>query len=825
MRVIAILGSSLLAGVLLAAAPGQQQQRPDRAADAEKLRALAAAPDADAREAILKSFDDYPISWLNSAPMLLAMFPRDRKAPDRSTEDADAVRRWLPHGAWSGQVQKVGQARERERKLVGDDAKQKPGDFARALQKVLDEGDLESKKTALRLYANLPAPAPEKLLPFLKSEDRILRRLAAAALAWSPAPEAAREVLKVFLETPAGQGLHLVGVLSGLGSSELTPDLVDILKNQPALAPAIIQALDVLADGRAEAALIEYLPTEKKSPSYGSLQALSILGGPAAVEAIRGLAAKFPAGDERRPWCRNALVRLRAPGLAAELWTEVRDGITPLEMQRDDFERLGDRSILPDLVAYVKDRKLKIEQRRHGLRLLGKLGDSTHRALLEEHLTDARFEAAAAEALEDLGDPAAAPALAHALKTAEDAAHDITRALLSLNPSPEAIDAPLAEILADPQGHSRALRGAIDLGVRFGSPRIRSLVLEAGTSEARHDLEVAHVMALLPSLTPEDRKRLEKGSSGGRSSYIACLFGLAALGDAKALKELVDFLPKGAPYYVIGAREPNLLNLFPKDPEGLAERIEETFVRSPRWYDGADWLYRHGNRKGADLLLEKLRGPLTTETERAALALLRGGDLNALPDILQSIRRTWVNPELAELLARALPAEDAARLRDEIWDRIYFMNPPALRILALRDDPAMIPYFRKKVRGNYIDNDVSPQVSDGAEELFLARLRVPGVDHDFIRALRSRAPGRRMLAARCLGMLRQRSAIPALEPLLDDVQEQNHHTNVFPDYERRLQVREAAADAIGLIAGVTFAGSPGQRAKAAKEWIAKNRTQ
>jgi HEAT repeat protein len=768
----------------------------------KQLRALAAAKDEAEREAALKPLDEIP---------LLRLFAVESHASREGGEVLRAYLRWMPHRAWNMVLTRgtVGEARKREAEIFGPEGKVRPGDFAKGVAKLLEKQDEESRRTALRLFTQVRPPEPVKLVPFLSSPLPELVGWAATALADADDPAIAKELLKAFRSATPELSSRLVPTVGRALGAEGTPELLELLKSDPARERAAVAALAACADARAEAALLEVLPRLEKDDFYTAVRTLGLIGGATSVAGIRKVRDGLPEADPRREYCVRALLRLRAPGIAAEYVAQLREGKAQVALYDHRLLALGDRSVGPALAAWAKDKAAKRDGRKEAIGLLGLLGGPEHFELLLELLQDETLEGAAAKALGELGDPRAARPLAEVLKQREHGG-EVAKALLALPGPLKDLDEPLLEMLNDPEGHRFVVQDALRLVARAPGPRVKAKALEylAGKVKGFYGLDRV-AWDLLPLVQPSDREKL---AGGGAAAKIA----LASLGEDAAVKEFVRLAARRE----AGNRddyERNVLFRFPAPPQGLLEAVEAAFKADPKWFEGAEFLAHHGKREGIEVLREKSRGGQGWESRRAARALLALGERPAVAELLAKYEVFNVDPEEESTLAAAMDEEAAARLREIAWANLR-TNHPAGRVLARRADRAMMPLYRTVLRAEYGDNEVSEQMNDGEMAVALAKLGAKDVMPVFLRWLRSDAASRRALASRCLAILGDRAAIPAIVPLLDDLGLIRPSDGRMDREAPIVRVREAAADALEVFASRKFEGTPAARAAAARAW-------
>ena len=800
MKRIATLTGSLL--VALAGTAGAQQRAP--ASINDRVRALVqAGDDAAAREKALEALDTYPLANLTSFPSYA-----ERQGPAAK----EAVRRWLPHRAWVGNLNgTVGDARRKEIELLGPDAKREPDGFARAVEGLLDRPDAATRVLALRLLKGLPLRNPEKLLPFLEGEDRPLRRLASEALLGRAGPDVADRVLASFLSGGPDSDAAVGRLLASIGGPAAVPALLELADAQPARAPAALRIVGAIGDASAEPGLLARLE-KSGSPdaTRAALDALALVGTTSAIAPIRKVRDADPSV---RASAHQALLALRDPALAREIVDNLRTGRADLRAVGGELTRLGARDAVPHLVETVGGR-IKIEERNRILESLGHLGGPSEVERILPYLEDERHVEAAAAALYDLGDPRAAGPLARALRMAKHRSI-VGRALLALPPPLEGTEEALLEILEDPDGHS-SYEDALRVAARVRSAKIKEKVLlHIPTRGWAH----TSVWEALPMLQPEDRATLLQLRPEAKPAVTpAVQLALAATGDAEALKALI-LQASSQRFSLRHPYDRERLLEFP----GLAAAIEEGFKSNPGWIEGAEWLAHHGNRAGAALLRDQLKTQPDKDPVLIARALLRLNDPEARDALLEHYERNApgelpLGGGAAErAFARSLEDAAAARLRHALASASPVRAP--LRLLAHRADPAAVAYFRSQLYAAWFGSE-EIHVASAFAEAGAVSLRP-----DFLRMLRSTHPSRRIAGARSLGLLGDRTAIPLLVPYLDDLQSVDLGTARRQESTPRAfsSVSEAAADAIERLAGREFPGPRAKRIEAIRAWAAEQR--
>ncbi len=807
MRSTARIGSSLAIAFLLGA---QGQEGQSREEIQKRLRTLAAARDEQSREDALKFFDELPLGRMVFLEIVAS-------AEDQAVYEA--TQRWLPHPAWNGVVRgTIGDARRKERELLGPDPKRAPGEFRLAIQRVALKGDASARKLALRLFRTVRAPDPERLVPLLKADDPDIATAAAWALVLSDVPALVPEVLRLIKTLPAEAARPLWFILGMAGTPDLIPQLVAGLHSETAPRIEVLRALQMVGDARAELALIDQLERLQKNELFALIQALSFLGGDKSISALRKHREGLPASEKAHDWCREALLRLRDPAAAREILAGVRAGRQELALSARALARLGDRGILEDLLELVREAKLKVNDHKAAIELIGVLGGKEQVELLIQHLKDGRYAGAAATALGEIGDARAVRPLAEALRGASlGQGTVIARALLML--PLEDSEEVILEVLSDPKGHQSVIWDAIRVAGRLGGDKIKAKLMDILTSEGAFIANQPAGWAIIPLLRPEDLPRLREGTSPAKPyGRTGCVIALAGMGDPAGLEAFVQ-AAAGDRISDMRNGPRNTLALLSPKPPGLAKAVEAHLLKNPRWFSGAEFLAWRGNDAGRELLKRVLKeGPAR---DQAAAALMRLGDGSVAESWIGRISSLGADAE--EALARALDEAALRLLRDQVWSRTNYGGRVQGRLLARRGDRASAPLFQYRIRAGSEDNDVSDQVDDFVMALALARMGRLEARPDFLRWLRSRSAARRALGARCLALLGDRTAIHDLAPILDDLEAERQSWEWERRFERIALVRDVAADAMEALGGQKFAGTPRERAQAAKAWYARER--
>lgn len=817
----------VLCGLLL---PAGAQEGAGEADLARRLRDLVRA-DEKGREEVLKGFREVPLARLEGLHALAARLGE----PER-----DAARRWLPHPAWASLFTgTIGDLRRELKDLLKYNTptvrsgrrgfiaqfSRNPGrpreEVRQALARLLDEGDSRSRLFALEAFSYFGTPDPKKLLPILEDPDKELAAAAAGALALSGDATLVPPLFKAFQRMPPAEAQTVVRFLTLWGTSDLVPDLLALLKDSPDRFGTIVQVLGKIGDERAEPALLERLEKSDRNEFYSLILALQGIGGARTIEAVRKHRASLPEKDERRAWETGLLFRLRDPALAGDLRGWLAERKFDAAEMAGSFLRVGDRSIVPDLVRHVREGRPRIEDRNAALHVIGVLGGPDETALLVEHLQDGRFSEAAAAGLAELRDPRSVKPLAEALKTAS-AAEPFVRALSRL-PLAEA-EASLLEILDDPEGHEKVAHQAVALAARAGSARLKGKLLEiVAGQDSPLLLRFEAARALLPLVAQEDRPQLRKGLAPADGfAAKASAFLLAGLGDPEGAKHFVS--------HVVSNRFPwrdrrlsSVLFSFSTPSAVLIREVQASYAKNPNWFDGAEFLAHQGMKDGEDALLKQLDSQGRSVNPRTASALLRMGNVRAVEALLGKHDFFRLPLPDEERLARALEGESLVRLRELARERASVHDQAPLRLLALRGDEASVRLFLPLLREDYLDNAVQPQSNLTVLARALARMKVKQARGDFLRLLRSDAQAKRVLGLECLAALGDPAVIPWIVPFLDDLQPVSPRPLDPAQPGQEGTVSEAAIRALEQLSGRTFAGTPRERARAARAWFEKEK--
>jgi HEAT repeat protein len=787
MRRIATLGSSLL---LLAAGFVQ-----DGASDAELKKRLKdlAAGGAAATEA-LAALDPRPVSRLETIHHLALREPRDVRSICRAV---------LPPASWSlSDLKTIGDVRARLRQYASD------------------LGTAEPEKQELRWEA--------------------IRQLTVRGNSSS-----ADDLIKEYRKQPTNSGVG--GVLAIIGTTDHTPALLEILDASGNGCYGVLQALAAVGDSRAEQALVKRMAVDPEKLLMG-LDALSLLGGDAALEALR----KSGADPKAPAWLWNkitdARMSLRDPRLPADLMAVSGPERHVMKHVYRGLVRMGDRSVLPDLVKRLEDPKASPEDRMAALQVIAVLGNREHAPLAIKCLEDRSLAGVAADALAEFGDALAAAPLARALKH-DPIGNAYARALMYA-PLQE-VEADLLEILNDPMGHKLAFFYALAPAGRLGGNKVREklIALLLDTSPRLYDgFEVARV--LVPLLAKKDLRRLSRSSSPeapheSDDVRYPRLAARGALGDEAARRDFVRGCLGGHVQLRMDERT-NPLFKYPGPITELMDEIRKALESDPSSSNAVEYMVRL--RPAESLVhVEKASGGKSPSSLVRGLAALMNGEK---PDATMAHAIDSLEDGTLEAFARALPAETVRKLRKSVLEESLAWrsegevkdpkNPAAppvkrtfyrmglvgdlrLGILAARRDPVLESVYRSWVRSPL--HQRAP-FTDRMTALALADLGADDMYDTYARWLKADGHERRSLGAQCLARLGDRRAIQILLPLLDDHERTAlTHLNPMPDSPIPPLLRRVcddAADAIEKLSGEKFPSERGERLAAIKAWIEKS---
>jgi HEAT repeat protein len=657
----------------------------------------------------------------------------------------------------------------------------------------------------------------KKRLEALAGPDVRAAFAAAEELQRTAGPDLLPEVLRVFKTADPRRATPAARVLECLAGPDLVPEMLDLLSKEPDRVASIASLLEMLADPRAEAALLPFLKPDRKDVAYPVLAALGTCGGKDSIAAIRAFRAAV--GEPRlEEYALRQLIHLRDAGAARDVCAAAAAEKIELRNWKGDLARLGDRSILPDLLTLVRDPKTKVEPRKAALELVGILGTAEHVPLLIEPLGDRRFAEAAAAGLEARADPRAAAPLVKAMQGAPWGM-PFARAVAAA-PSPDA-EGPLLEILNDREAYPRTFHDAVRLSVRVATPKLKATLVDLLVQGLDRDL----ALEVAPLVTPADHERLRAGVREGGDRGLACTLALASRGDPESVRTYVEHVAERRVQDIFVNRRQgtdtqparSALEIFTAPPPGLLEAVTEQFGRKPHW-TGAEFLALQGKGDGRKQLLEELADATDREKGRLNRALLAIREPTVVASLLKAYEGYRQDDEEERGVARAMSDEDAARVRETVRSGRLKYPQGLLRILSFRDDRESVPIFRREVRSRS-----AQAFGTGPLCLSLARMKDTESRPVFVRMLRDLNPARRALGARCLALLGDRTAIPALAPLLGDLQPEWMADGRIDGLARIPRVCDTAAESIAILAGLTLEGSPDERVKAAAERAARER--
>jgi len=763
-----------------------------------RLKALAAGG-ASAAEA-LKHFDSLPVAQLERIHRLAASV---------SPETRDAARLNLPPSTWKFASEKtIGDARLALAKLASD-------------------------------------------LRWMKPKQRNPVVLAGKQLVYRGNPSIVPDMLEAFLKQDGSLQEMPIRLLTIFGSADLTPSLVEALAVKEDRPREAVQALLAIGDSRAEKDLLKRL---RESPDYATivLETLSLIGGEETLAELRQRAADPGTPAYYRAAVAEARLRMRDPQLPRDLLAAPERSITESMRLGRALARMGDASVLPDLVKMVEDPKASVHDRNAAIRVIGILGNRDHTPLLADCLQDARVAGTAAEALAEIGDPASSAPLAEALRSAV-MGDGFARALLIV--PLQNIEGPILEILKDPQGHRMTINHALRVASRIGGTKVRDEALALLTAKGHHfydDFEVARV--LVPLLEAKDSRKLSRSSSPDAppeegSAASARLAARAALGHKESREKFVRGLVgmgRSLRYRDENGMEAvHPLLRYPGKLEDLVPEVRAVFKENPQWSAGAQFLARWGHEDGVDLLkseaaakklywqgvLPELAAPIVWRLMSEDWMTVAGdGELerigSAMPEtIVKSMRETV----LAEATDAQAQSQDQRAHPGNGHRNGMTMNSLELGagirmgFFAVQGDPVFENLYRWQLRMRL--NDDSPGFTVAASAVALAKLRAADMKPTFLRMLRSAAPSKRVLGCRCLGILGDSRSIRDIAPLLDDherFEEIPARFDLIPlDGRLTPRVCDSAADAIEILSRQKFPGARAERIAAIKTWVSK----
>ena len=628
-----------------------------------------------------------------------------------------------------------------------------------ALRGLLDHGGPSARYFVLDGFARFPPRSAAPLVPLLRHHESSVRAL---------------EIILATRDTTIVPELLPIFAAGGHGSLEAGRLLVEWGADvEPEAAARAIRAsshlvhlgcrLILRAGFAAEPVLLELL-AQNNLEKHPILVALSEVGGPAALEAVRSHLDKEGSSSLRD----QVLARMRDPRWALAKLAEIRTN--PEAASRkilEDIAATGAPGLRESVLEWIATPDLKVSVLKHALPLLGAVGRREDGALLAERLRDRRIVESAVEGLELLGDPSFAAQVMEAFKRRGGAAL-LGRSVLSF--PLEGLEGDIVELLSDPEGYRWAQPVAYQLAFRRITPPIREalwkVLLEENFTTARFRVEIVRRLTASPS--PEDKTWIARLKEQKNVSVRAAglLFELRG-GDASAAAPLVGLLTGASleSTFPDGTSLPDP-GTTPAVVAAWEKAVTEQWRAKPAWIAGACWLAGRGNREAADALrkdVDKLKYPLRSQAEAALAAL--GEDLPIFDRFLASLSGFPRGNPLPQFLDAATPAAKAALL-EKARAHLGPASDIALELAALLTLPEAVPLYSAHLR-----DDTNPNRDDAVAVESIAalgRLRAKAAIPELRLQLRSASPAKRAAAIRALADLDDRASIGAIASLLDD---------------------------------------------------------
>ncbi len=717
---------------------------------------------------------------------LLGVSPAWSKLLRGSIRDARQTLRMLDQSGGNREVARL--------RVVADALELTPQEAGAAFAGFLDAKSPALQDLGLAGLAVLPGPASARAADFLGIPERA--SLAADVLLAAGDPRVVPKVLEQFR---AGASLHAARVLEHLDPAAAVDDALALARKAGVPSRPALQLLGQAGRGDLLAELLEEATPSSRDEIA---RAVARAAAPGAVAALR---ASF--GKSDRPGLRNELLRsLRDPAWAVEA---VLDALQDPGTLNEHELNVAAAAAGPELRGLLRRELakpgLKVSVRRKLLPVLAVAGTAEDGALLVAALADPRLARAAAEGLDRLGDPAAAAPLLGAWKRSES---ELPLGPVLAAPPGDALEADLAEILADPDGYENKWFAALRLAAPRWSPRLRGALAAGVAATGSFDwrgARLAALRALAGTVTELDDPRIAALRAHGEPGVRQCGLLLATVrGDAAAPAELALALAgelRPAPYKPFGSDRLSLMDL--PGPASWKDAVAAEWNRRPGWDDGAAWLAVRGDARARahvaariDALPDGLRRWLDAN-------LGAQGDVDALRRLLgRVLAGVLPAPEEEAAFAAAAPPELRQRVLARARLLVRHGNEPLLRLAALTADSSGIPFLRqalsdRELRGVFHDRTNAQLIAS------LGRLQARAAIPDLRRCLRWPDPACRAAAARALAEIGDRASIPWITRLVDDP---------FPEDERTApgeaarRVWHAAIDALEKLAGVPTEG-------------------
>ncbi len=647
--------------------------------------------------------------------------------------------------------------------------------------------DEASKDLALHGWVRVPPADAETLAPLI-TRNRVAG-CATRILISSGTPACIDAALEAIFQQPKEERYLGYEVFLALGAAGREARILDAMRAQreTEVFPQGVAILAHTPTPAAEAALLDLLKDPSVKNPFGIAHALTRIPTRAAEEARREFLSRNVDTSSDQTLRRGAYDVDRALPIPAQLGAQSPPAIV-WELAAHAGPLLRESTIAAlDQAKGAAAVPL--------LLLLGAVGKAEDWEHVDPFLTVVETADAAAEALDMIGEPRGAKALAEGFKVYKNG-RGYGRALLGM-PS-DGIQEELEAFLTQPRFRSMQALRALEVVHRTPTPRLRGALFKTLEEEGYWwgDARLRVIRVLSDTKEPEDAAligRLLKAEKPG--PRMTGLWFEAREGKTEVLGELVELISKN-PSTV--SHQTPALSLLPESPE-LRKAVAAAWKRRPGWQEGLLWLAARSDPEARESARKQVNDRRTFNRVAVHEALVAGNAPGAALELLEAIPREqgWIRDGTYEVLARGADA----RLRERMLQRARAedLRSPSLRALAEGAHAEGLALFRAAVRRG---------VDQTWEESVIASARALGrlKDRESILLLRSmlRAsePRHRAAAIEALAELGDQASVPEIARRLDDpspIGPRSGASGVVWGRERR--VWDAAIEALERLMG------------------------
>lgn len=621
------------------------------------------------------------------------------------------------------------------------------------------------------------------------------------------------KAVEIFCRLEEPESRAAARVLEAFGAGDGVVQVAAVLKGRSGYSAEAIRILGRTGGDKAGQALREALAeADPKFPASGEIaRQLRILYGAGADADIRNFRARGKPVYRKNIGSHGLLTLEDAKAALAAIRGDAKP-FAALSLKQ--LLRTAHPELREDVLAWINDPAVRVEQLKNLLPLLGAVGGKGDAELLLRHLEQGPAGDGAAEGLALIGDPEHAPKVWNAYLKSR--AIFLNSSMVSFPPG-ALEDELVAEFAKSGFPNARAYQ----LARVHPTPKIRKALFDRMmiTEQGTYTMWDAPLI-LSEARTDEEKEWVEKLRALNHMNRMYGDFLALRGGSAEAADRLAETWANNDAWGSF--RNPvHYWNWKACEEKGQIwkDAVEKAWKKKPEWQEGRLELARWGHKPALETLRADLQARLYPYRDHALRALARNGDAPALEWFLEWVMKVSGIPDPDEDLLVAMAEDEAFRVRLRVFARCGLEGQNwALEVLAGRTDPASAPLFRMGALR-------------GSTECLraLVRLKDPEAFALAIRGLRSWHADGRIAAIRVLGEMGNKAAVPALLECLDDMEENSHPrrgrgTHGFTQEGAPVRVAGAAIAALEKLTGVKSDKTVvADRRDFWREWRAKNR--